>query len=496
MNINQTKEEIKRAVIAYTTRDESGVLKIPSNKQRPLLLMGPPGIGKTAIMAQIAAECNICLISYTMTHHTRQSAIGLPIIEKKTYDGKEYSVTQYTLSEIMASVYDCNEQMDTQPGILFLDEINSVSETLHPAMLQFLQYKSFGGHTLPEGWIIVAAGNPIQYNRSARELDYVTLDRVRLIEIEPDFAVWRQYASVQGIHPAILAYLTLKQDQFYIVDSTGFATARGWEDASDALKTYEELGLSVSPEFFSQFIRCTETAEDFALYYALSHSLNSKFRFDIHAPSTRLEDELKNAKFDERIYATEFLSDIVLRSAEKYAEEKRLNDGLIYFINGIEGLLSRDGELIEAIEKSLDAKQNAFKKKKAYGIITHKDEKYNLDLFKLVKQLIGKIKFKTISSEEGIMLLRQFTEDLFTAEEKLNEFKIVTEKIYGVITEAFGPNQELVIFFSNLSAHSDFMRLAHLHIQKIEKEIQSTLDFDRHEDELLEQIKNLVKHDE
>ena len=57
-------------------------------------------------MEQIAAEMGVALVSYSMTHHTRQSALGLPFIEKKIYDGKEYSVSEYTMSEIIASVYD------------------------------------------------------------------------------------------------------------------------------------------------------------------------------------------------------------------------------------------------------------------------------------------------------------------------------------------------------------------------------------------------------
>ena len=101
--------------------------------------MGPPGIGKTAIMAQIASEMGVGLLSYSMTHHTRQSAIGLPFIEKKVFNGQEYTVSEYTLSEIVASVYELMETTGLKERILFLDEINCVSETLAPVMLQLLQ---------------------------------------------------------------------------------------------------------------------------------------------------------------------------------------------------------------------------------------------------------------------------------------------------------------------------------------------------------------------
>ena len=75
-----------------------------------MLLMGPPGIGKTQIMQQIAQECNIGLVAYTITHHTRQSAVGLPFIKEKIFDGKSYSVTEYTMSEIIYSIYQYMEE--------------------------------------------------------------------------------------------------------------------------------------------------------------------------------------------------------------------------------------------------------------------------------------------------------------------------------------------------------------------------------------------------
>ena len=170
MDIKRAKQEIKDAVEAYLLKDTFGEYRIPAIRQRPILLMGPPGIGKTQVMEQIAKEMKIGLVSYTITHHTRQSAVGLPFIREKEYGGRTYSVTEYTMSEIIASVYDKMEQTGNQEGILFLDEINCVSETLAPAMLQFLQGKTFGTHKLPDGWIIVAAGNPPEYNKSVRSL--------------------------------------------------------------------------------------------------------------------------------------------------------------------------------------------------------------------------------------------------------------------------------------------------------------------------------------
>lgn len=184
MDIKRAKKEIKDSIEAYLAKDEFGDYMIPQIRQRPILLMGPPGIGKTQVMEQVAKECKVALVAYTITHHTRQSAVGLPFIEKKVYSGKEYSVTEYTMSEIIASIYDKMEETGLKEGILFIDEINCVSETLAPTMLQFLQCKMFGNQKIPEGWIIVAAGNPPEYNKSVRDFDVVTLDRIKKIDVD------------------------------------------------------------------------------------------------------------------------------------------------------------------------------------------------------------------------------------------------------------------------------------------------------------------------
>ena len=97
--------------------------------------------------------------------------------------------------------------------------------------------------------MIVAAGNPPEYNSAARELDMVTLDRVKTIEVEADLEIWRVYARQQGAHPAVMTYLHLYPDHFYRIRDTDrgqlFVTARGWEDLSLMLRVYEEDGIRV-----------------------------------------------------------------------------------------------------------------------------------------------------------------------------------------------------------------------------------------------------------
>ncbi len=314
MNIKRAKQEIKDTIEAYLAKDVYGEYRIPQIRQRPVLLLGAPGIGKTQIMEQIAKECGIGLVAYTITHHTRQSAIGLPYISKHMYGEKEYAVTEYTMSEIVASLYDKMEKTGLQEGILFIDEINCVSETLAPAMLQFLQCKTFGNHEIPKGWIIVAAGNPPEYNKSVREFDVVTMDRVKKIDVEPDFAVWKEYAVKEQLHPAVISYLNTRTANFYrmetTVDGRRFATPRGWEDLSQMLTVYEQLNKTMDRDVVVQYIQHEKIAKDFANYLELYYKYQMDYQLDA-VLAGQIDDLLlkkaAHAPFDERLSVTGLL---------------------------------------------------------------------------------------------------------------------------------------------------------------------------------------------
>ena len=342
MDIKQAKEEIRRTVLAYTERDALGALRIPMVRQRPLLLMGPPGVGKTAIFYQLAQELGVNLVSYTMTHHTRQSALGLPVLREKTFGGKTYTATEYTMSEILASVYERIEKTGVPTGILFLDEINCVSETLMPAMLQLLQSKQFGTHRLPEGWVIAAAGNPPAYNESARTFDTVTMDRVRLLQIEADYHVWRDYAHEKGLHPAVLSYLELNPEHFFCVErhahGRSFVTARGWEDLSQLLTSYERLGFEIQDALFGEFLQHEEIAAAFSSFFHLFTACRERINLAniLSGQETAAAPELRAMRFDARLAATEFLLHAVSRELNTFRQKKALTGSLVSFLSSVQ----------------------------------------------------------------------------------------------------------------------------------------------------------------
>ena len=460
MNIKQAKEQIRNTLRAYLSRDTLGNYRIPAVRQRPVLLIGPPGIGKTQIMEQIAAEENVGLVSYTITHHTRQSAIGLPFIEKRVYDGVEYTVTEYTMSEILGTVYTLMEKTGLREGILFLDEINCVSETLAPMMLQFLQCKTFGNQKLPEGWLIVAAGNPPEYNRSVRDFDVVTLDRVKHITVEEDFPVWKEYALRKGLHGAVISYLDLKKDNFYRIENSAdgmrFVTARGWEDLSEILYAYEALGIASDMELAVQYVQMPSVARDFTNYYALYNKYRQVYHVDdiLHGNVPKVTvSEFASAPFDEKLA----VMGLLLSRLGEAARETRRQDALTSALH--DGLLAVRSRLPEPPADSLRdivAVRRATLKRSADA---GQEDREQIAMRQAeIKRLEDYIKAvdEVLESEEQMDSVRGlFAEDTARRAGLADETGLMFDSAFRFLEDAVGQSQELVLFVGEITAGYD-----------------------------------------
>lgn len=465
MNIKRAREEIINTVNAYLQTDEQGRFVIPEIHQRPILLMGPPGIGKTAVVEQAARMCGVCFVSYTMTHHTRQSAMGLPFIGEKTYGGRTFSVTEYTMSEIIGAVYEKQKQTQLQNGILFIDEINCVSETLAPLMLQFLQKKSFGSYQVPAGWVIVAAGNPPEYNRTVQNLDIVTLDRVKLIPVEADYAIWKEYAADQGIHRAILSYLDIHPENFYkaqaSVDGMRFVTARGWEDLSRLMQVYETISLSTDEQVIGQYLQEAQISGDFANYLELYYAYEKAYNIDDILNGIIEDPILKRiaaAPFDERItvislllsrlgisfhqaHAADCVTDMVFSTLKQFRQQAEEGcDAPCTLFHALctemrqRFLLEKEGNLLSRKEEGIRMQ------------VLHKLDSLNLSLSRQ----------NLIQPEEAVETLRESFSRMAEARNHLwADTAALLEHAFDFMEEAFGASPEMVFFETELAAGTD-----------------------------------------
>ena len=491
MNIQEAKIQIKNTITAYLSKNRYGEYEIPLERQRPVFLMGPPGIGKTAIMAQIAQELGVSLVSYSMTHHTRQSALGLPFIVKKAYGGKEYDVSEYTMSEIIASVYDCMEETGIREGILFLDEINCVSETLTPTMLQFLQYKIFGRHRVPSGWVVVTAGNPTEYNNSVREFDIVTWDRLKRIDVEPDFDAWKQYA-LGATHPAVLTYLEIQKADFYTIETTvdgkRFVTARGWSDLSDMMVLYEKLGLPIDEKLIAQYLQNSRIARDFAVYYDLWNKYRSDYQIE-NILSGQFDgtttQKAREARFDEQLSLLGLLLSNVTRQLKQVCMDEQVLMELAASFKTLRMELMRPGSnAASALEKQIMLKRHQIETGTRAGNLSD-------DSRHVTKATIGVL--ESVMGDNGLNDLKVVIDNRRTQLKADAEAGgEVLSNLFRFCEESFGDGQLMQILVTELTIHRDSAKFINRYgCERYFAHNQGLLLHDRKQ-ELLAQIDDLT----
>ena len=461
MNIKDAKEQIRNAIIAYFTKDEYGEYRIAIEDQRPVFLIGPPGIGKTAIMQQIASELGIGLVSYSMTHHTRQSALGLPYITQKTYGEKKYSVSEYTVSEIIASVYDLMEETGLREGILFLDEINCVSETLAPSMLQFLQYKIFGRHRVPDGWIVVTAGNPPEYNNSVRVFDTVTWDRLKRIDIEPDYQIWKEYANDRGVHPSILTYLDIKSSDFYRVETTvegkSIVTARAWLNLSDMIRLYEQNHIDVDEKMIGQYLQDKRVSRSFANYYDLFNKYRSDYQID-DILGGRAGEEIINrareAEYDERLSLIGLLLDRTGRDLRQVYYSEQILTEVREVLSNLRAEVETDsGSAADLLESAVSAKKDELERGKRSNSLSEDRRKI---LHGIIDQLESEarslVKAGDLSGSEAFDLIRKdYNVRRADLIDRAKEAESELDNMFTFAEEAFAEGQEIMIILAELT---------------------------------------------
>ena len=367
VTIADAARTIAQSADIYFSRDDWGNYRMDRRRARPICLIGPAGIGKTEVVRQVAEEKGLAFLSYSITHHTRQSAIGLPRLAERVMDGVTVSVTEYTMSEIIAEVYRVMEDTGKKEGILFLDEFNCASETMRPLMLQLLQAKTFGPHAIPDGWMLVLAGNPPEYNRSVSELDAVTADRLRMLYIEPNYGVWREYAVKKGIHPLILSYLDSHKGEFYHFErkpeGTALVTARGWEDLSVFLGYVEELHQELDLPLVGQYLQSGPIARSFMAYYRQYRSLIATGMAQEILDGVRLEahaETVREGNFTANCALASILLDHLESLADQACRQDRTADAVHQVLLTLKDAPDRALSLAEQIDQVENRPARAF----------------------------------------------------------------------------------------------------------------------------------------
>jgi hypothetical protein len=201
------------------------------SKKRPLFLWGPPGIGKSELVADIAAELGGYMIDLRLGQMEPTDIRGIPFYNKDS--GKmDWAEPVDLPTEEFAGQYPI--------VVLFLDEMNSAAPSVQAAAYQLILNRRIGKYFLPDNVVIVAAGNRESDKGVTYRMPTPLANRFIHQEMRVDFASYQEWAVQNNIHKDVVGYLSFAKQDLYDFDpksaSRAFATPRSWTFVSQLLE--------------------------------------------------------------------------------------------------------------------------------------------------------------------------------------------------------------------------------------------------------------------
>ncbi len=191
---------------------------------RPVFIWGAPGIGKSALVEEFALDLGLECVSLLGSQLAPEDIIGVPQI----VDGKSVFCPPRNIAR-------------EEPYCLFLDELNACSHEVQKAFYSLILERRIGEYHLPEGSIVVGAGNRAQDSAITRPMSSALINRMFHVELRADSRMWLEWASSHGIHPYVYDYICARPDQLWSQPpktEEPFSTPRSWHMLSDALLSY------------------------------------------------------------------------------------------------------------------------------------------------------------------------------------------------------------------------------------------------------------------
>ena len=199
-------------------------------KKRPMFLWGPPGIGKSEVVADITRELGGFMIDLRLGQMDPTDIRGIPFYNKDT--GKMDWAPPMDLPDAeLASQYPII--------VLFMDEMNSAAPAVQAAAYQLVLNRRIGKYFLPDNVVMIAAGNRESDKGVTYRMPTPLANRFVHVEMRPDFAAWQEWAVRNQIHKDVVGYLSFAKQDLYDFDakssSRAFATPRSWTFVSELL---------------------------------------------------------------------------------------------------------------------------------------------------------------------------------------------------------------------------------------------------------------------
>lgn len=246
---------------------------------RPVFVWGPPGIGKSALVQRFAEEVGLDCVSLLGSQLAPEDLIGVPQI----VDGTSRFCPPRQIAR-------------PEPYVLFLDELNACSHEVQKAFYSLIHERRIGEYHLPEGSIVIGAGNRSQDSAIVKPMSSALLNRMVHVHLVVNHRDWLEWAEGAGMHPLVLEYVRLRPDHLWSPPpkhEEPFSTPRTWHMLSDALHEFgdrlDDTALDVlafgclSPHHAGQFKAFTRQLRS---RFALEGILDGKTRWP-HDPKER-----------------------------------------------------------------------------------------------------------------------------------------------------------------------------------------------------------------
>jgi hypothetical protein len=267
------------------------------NKKIAVMLWGPPGVGKSSMVAQVARKLGIDLIDIRLAQMDPTDLRGTPVPNHHTSKTDNYYPSLLP---------------ESGRGIIFLDEMEKASVAVKNAALQLVLDRKIGAYTLPDGWSIVSAGNREDDGCFSMPLGSALSNRMIHLEVQPDYSVWLEWALKNNISSSILGYLAFRPEHLYRnntdININAFPSPRSWNmlntmliDVDDRAEQNELMeaiiGLDVAKEYrvWDKFYK-NVNVEDIIFKGVIPEAINSGEQSVIYAITIAVAHYIKNYK--------------------------------------------------------------------------------------------------------------------------------------------------------------------------------------------------------
>lgn len=203
-----------------------------AKKLPPLIIHGKPGVGKSAIVKQVAEELGIEFRDVRLAQMDAVDIRGLPSVNTE-----EHTMTW--------NIPDFFPRDPKSKGILFFDEISAADRSLQVSVYQIVLDRCLSdAYKVPDGWYICAAGNRIEDRAVAMSMSSALANRFMHVELTEDAEDWARWAINEGINPSVVGFIRYRPEMLHHMDGEnleyGWPSPRSWEKVSHMIDIMEK----------------------------------------------------------------------------------------------------------------------------------------------------------------------------------------------------------------------------------------------------------------